>query len=111
MIEMMSSTAPEDAPPRKRGTKVAWVIAENEGCVTINRGMMMKLTAMKSIMKRSQRRNEPDAVTEKSKTTAIGTETYGLTPKYSIESEMPMNSVTMMRKFKNKMEKIDRLPQ
>ena len=72
---------------------------------------MTKLIAMNSIMNRSQRRNEPDAVTEKSSTTATGTETYGLTPKYSIASEMPMNSVMMMRKFKIRIEKMERLPQ
>jgi hypothetical protein len=37
--------------------------------------MTTKLTAMKSIMKRSHRRNDPDAVTAKSSVTATGTET------------------------------------
>ena len=62
-------------------------------------------------MNRSHRRNDPVAVTANSRATATGTDQRGETPKYSIDSEIPMNSVTIIKKFKNKMEKIDRLPQ
>jgi hypothetical protein len=48
-------------------------------------GTTRKLMATKSIMKRSQRLNEPDAVTAKSNKMATGTATYLLTPKYCIE--------------------------
>ena len=74
-------------------------------------GITTTLTATKSIMNRSQRRNDPVEVTAKSVTAATGTETYGETPKYLIDSEMPMNSVTMMRKLSRRIDEIDTVPQ
>ena len=62
-------------------------------------------------MNRSQRWNDPVAVTPKSATTAMGTDTKAETPKYSMDNEMPMNSVTMIKKLSKRIELIETLPQ
>jgi len=74
-------------------------------------GIITTFTATKSIMKRSHRWNEPVAVTPKRATTAIGTDTKADTPKYSIDNEMPMNSVMMIKKLSRRIEPIETLPQ
>ena len=81
MIEMMSSTALEEAPPRMPGMTAWCSTVVKWGLVTSTSGTMKKLMATKSIMNRSHRWNEPDAVTAKSRITAMGTEIYGETPK------------------------------
>src|SRR5580698_8704990 len=111
MIEMMSSTAAEDVPPRMPGTARS---RNNEWLATWacrTNGIIKMFTATKSIMKRSHRWNDPVAVMQKSATTAIGTDTKADIPKYSIESEMPMNSVMMIKKFRSRIELIETLPQ
>jgi hypothetical protein len=62
-------------------------------------------------MNRSQRWNEPEAVTPKSSHDGDRHRDDRLTPKYSIESEMPMNSVMMIRKLSRRIELIETLPQ
>ncbi len=74
MIEMMSSTDAEFAPPRMEGMTLWLAIAEKCGWAKTTSGTMTKLSATKTIMNRSQRWNVPEAVTAKSTTTATGTD-------------------------------------
>ena len=55
---------------------------------------------MKANIACSHRRKLPLAVIATSTSAATGTEMYGQTPKYCSASETPMNSVTMVRKFR-----------
>jgi len=96
MIEMMSNTPAEDVPPRMPGT----ARSRNSECVATwacrTSGIITTFTATKSIMKRSHRWNEPVAVTPKRPPRdRHGHE--GRHAKYSIDNEMPMNSVMMIK--------------
>src|ERR1019366_1902764 len=111
MIEMISNTDVEVAPPLMPGTTMCVTKEVKCGLVISNSGTTSKLMAMNSIMKRSQRLNEPVAVTPKRSRIATGTATYLLTPKYCMEYSTPMNSVMMIKKLRKRIEKIERLPQ
>ena len=63
------------------GTDQSWKKAPGIGWLKLARGITKKLATMKTNMKRSQRRKLPVAVMATSRTAAIGTEMYSLTPK------------------------------
>ena len=81
------------------------------GWLAIASGIATKFVATNTYMNRSQRRKLPVAVIATSATAATGTATYLLTPKYPRARLTPMNSVTIVRKFRRNRSPTENDPQ
>ena len=80
-MAMIRSTEVESKPPSTPGTVRPWKKDPALGWLKTASGITRKFTAMKTNMKRSQRRKLPLAVITTRAIAAIGTEMYSLTPK------------------------------
>src|SRR5579872_1949385 len=110
-MAMMSRIAVELNPPFTPGTTNPWRTGAPWGWENTANGMTRKLAKMKMNMNRSHRWKLPDAVMAMSIAAAIGTEIVELTPKYCRARLTPMNSVTIVRKFRTKRSPTEKRPQ
>ena len=94
-------------PPRMLGRNVSCTMGPKAGWGIRASGIISRLTSAQTHIALSQRRKLPVMVMAISPTTPRGTERYGLMPKYCRAIAKPINSVTMVKKFRRNKIKSD----
>ena len=110
-MPMISRMEVEFAPPAMPGMTKCCATSPIRGWAMKNNGTTSRLAKTNTNIDRSQKRKLPLAVIATRATAAIGTAMNFETPKYPSARLTPMNSVTIVRKFKRNRSPTENQPQ